>query len=134
MSRFAAVCALPLLSLALLGAGACKQDSTNPSNSDEDFTTPGTIQALEGDGQVVPAGQQPSPLRVIVWTPGGKKCNGCTVTWSLTPGQFVGGPVIGQTSVIGEAGLNLSGFGHGSYVVTAKLTNNSSVDFHFTVQ
>ena len=114
--------------LLMVGALACT-DSSAPDR--EDFTTPGTLVVASGDNQTASAGQPfTAPLRVIVFTPSEKKCNGCTVEWTLTPGGFSQGPVVTRTVVTGEAAINISSLSPaGQYTVTASLANGSAVRF-----
>lgn len=124
------------LAAALLLAALPGCKSTEPSGGGEepDFSTPSEIIKASGDAQVISSGSVVQPLRVIVFTPTGHKCNGCAVTWSLSPGQFQGGAVVATTLVTGEAGLNLINFQAGSYTITATISNNKSVTFSVTFQ
>jgi hypothetical protein len=120
--------------LLLAGLPACK--STEPSGGGEepDFSTASEIVKASGDAQIVSSGGAVQPLRVTVFTPTGHKCYGCTVTWTMSPGQFQGGSVISTTNVTGEAGINLINFQAGSYTITATISNNKSVAFSVTFQ
>jgi hypothetical protein len=116
----------------VLVVGACAQTPTD----DSDFTTPDAIVIGSGNDQSVTAGQPvPLPLRVIVFTPDDLKCNGCAVAWMLSPGGFTSGTVFVQTSVVGEAALQITGIGSpGNYTITASIANGASVNFSLSVR
>jgi hypothetical protein len=102
------------------------------------LTTPGSIlkggsglAGGTGDNQTAPAGAAfPPPLSVTVFTPDGKKCNGCVVQWALSPGQFTGGVISTKTDVTGVVLFNVSSLSpRGTYQVRATIANGQSVTF-----
>lgn len=124
---------MSLVSIAALAA--CGSDSTTSVEPEKDYTTPGAIVIANfSDNQSAPAGSAfARPLEVIVFTPNNLKCYGCTVTWTLSPGQFNGGPVQTKTLVTGFSSLNITSLTpRGVYHVTAQIENGQSVTFTLT--
>jgi hypothetical protein len=120
-----------LLNAASTLLGACVTDaSTEP-----DFTTPGSISIISGNGQSTNANQPlAAPLLVQVLTPDSAKCNGCRVEWDLVPGGFSEGVVVGATNVVGQTGLQISGIGSaGTYSVIATIDSGAAVQFSLVV-
>ncbi len=128
-SPFVLLCSIGVLLLA-----GCAESA--PAEPEQDFTTPGTITKAAGDGQTALAGQPfAEPLRVVVFTPTGHKCNGCNVVWTLSPGQFNGGPVRTQTLVTGIVDFRITSLSPaGQYTVRATIDNGKSVDFTLTAR
>jgi hypothetical protein len=122
-----------LLAAPLALLSACTDDPVGVDDG-ADYSTPATISKAWGDGQSAPTGQPfPEPLRVIVFTSTGHKCNGCEVIWTLSPGQFDGGPIRARTVVTGASQLFVTSLTpRGTYTVRATLQNGSSVDFRLT--
>jgi hypothetical protein len=122
---------MAVAALILLSAAGCPTDSTD--DSQDDFTTPGVIHIEEGDGQVTAVDTPfPHPLRVIVFTPADRKCNGCQVTWAI-PGHD--DPLKTKTDVFGESAIQLTPHGlTGQFQIVASLDNGESATFHVTVQ
>jgi len=112
----------------------CIRPATQGSGDDDsgggDYSTPGTIVINSGNNQTAPVGTPfPQPLSVTVFTPDDLKCNGCLVTWTLSPGSF-SSPVSAPTAITGIEGLNVQGLSPaGTYSVRASIDDGSSVTF-----
>jgi len=125
-----------LLTTAVL-CSACAKVSSSPDDG-EDFSTPGSIVkgggGFNGDNQSAPAGSSfATPLGVTVFTPGGKKCNGCEVRWSLSPIAFSNGIIATTTDVTGTVLFTITGLSpRGSYQVRATIGNGQYVSFTLT--